>query len=349
MIDDQLKRNILIVDDTRENIAILLNVLKNDYRISVATDGFKAIKHVEASLPDLILLDVMMPGMSGYEVCTRLKEDDRTKEIPVIFITAMTEIENKTQGFDLGAVDYITKPFEAVEVRARVRTHLSNKLMKDALANQNSILEEKVRERTMELRETQMEIVYRLGRAAEYRDNETGLHIKRICRYCAALGRACGLEGRELELLHSAASMHDIGKIGIPDRILLKPGKLNSEEWDIMKTHASIGAEILSGHHSELLQMAGIIALTHHERWDGAGYPRGLKGEDIPLVGRVTSLCDVFDALTSERPYKKAWPVEHAVAEIVRGGGSHFDPRLVRLFNRILPEIISIDEQFSDK
>ncbi|MBF0549699.1 MAG: two-component system response regulator [Deltaproteobacteria bacterium] len=340
--------NILIVDDTKENISILLNALKSEYSISVATSGPRALDYIGNTLPDLILLDVMMPGMNGYEVCAKLKQEARTRDIPIIFITAMSEVENKALGFELGAVDYITKPFEIVEVKARVKTHISLKQMTLALQNQNQILEEKVRERTQELRDTQLEIVYRLGRAAEYRDNETGFHIKRISHYCVTLGQALGMTDRELELLYSAASMHDIGKIGIPDHILLKPAKLDREEWAIMQTHTAIGFEILSGHHSDLLQLAGTVALTHHEKWDGSGYPQGLKGEEIPLVGRVTALGDVFDALISRRPYKKAWPVEDAVAEIIRGQGSHFDPRLVGIFQDVLDELIKIKEQFLD-
>lgn len=211
-----------------------------------------------------------------------------------------------------------------------------------AVRHQNRFLEEKVRERTKELQDSRLEVIHRLGRAAEYRDNDTGLHTIRMSRYAAALGRAAGMTEAECELLLHASPLHDVGKIAIPDRILLKPGKLDPDEWEVMKTHAAIGAELLAGSRSELMQMAETIALTHHEKWDGSGYPRGLKGEEIPLVGRICALCDVFDALTSERPYKKAWSVPEAMAEIERGSGTHFDPRLVELFKQILPEIMEI-------
>lgn len=348
--NDELNRSrILIVEDTRANINILVSALKDDYKLGIATSGSSALQYIDNHLPDLILLDIMMPEMDGYEVCERLKTNERTRDIPILFVTAMTEAEDKARGFELGGVDYITKPFQILEVKARVRTHLALKLAREQLKNHNLILEERVRERTQELRNTQIEVVYRLGRAAEYRDNETGYHIKRMSRYCALLGKALGMNEEECEILLNASSMHDIGKIGIPDGILLKPGRLDPNERLIMQSHTRIGAGILAGNSCKLLQMAETIALTHHEKWNGTGYPSGLAGNDIPLVGRITALSDVFDALTSKRPYKDAWSVEDAVAEIVRSSGIHFDSALVDLFLEIQPEMQLVKDRFMDK
>lgn len=323
---------ILLVDDTKTNLDILVSALKDDFRLAVALNGLKAIEYALTARVDLILLDVMMPEMDGFMVCRKLKHDPATQEIPIIFITAMDTSINRNKGFEIGAVDYVTKPFDVAEVKARVKTHLNLKVAQQFLKNQNVILEEKVRERTREIAETQIEILERLGLAAEHRDNETGAHIKRMSEYCRFLGKAAGLSPAEYNNLASASTMHDVGKIGIPDTILLKPGKLTAEEMAIMKTHCVIGAKILSGSKSRLLQVAEVIALTHHEKWNGTGYPNGLKAEAIPLVGRIACICDVFDALVSKRPYKEPWPIERAVAEIRANSGKDFDPDLVNLF-----------------
>ncbi|MBF0426193.1 MAG: HD domain-containing protein, partial [Magnetococcales bacterium] len=248
----------------------------------------------------------------------------------------------ETLGFQLGAADYITKPIRPPIVRARVRTHL-------ALYNQNRILEEKVRRRTEQLDNTRLEIIQRLSRAAEFRDNETGLHVLRVSHYARLLGMAAGLPKAIGELLFNAVPMHDVGKIGIPDRVLLKPGRLDAEEWAIMKQHAQFGANIIGDHDSELLASARVIALTHHEKWDGSGYPRGLRGEDIPLYGRITAIVDVFDALSFERPYKKPWPLPDVIDLVKREAGHHFDPRLTTIFMDILPEIRLIHQKFGDE
>jgi putative two-component system response regulator len=244
-------------------------------------------------------------------------------------------------GFACGAVDYITKPIRADIVRARVKTHL-------ALQYQNRTLERLVQERTAELNETRLEILHRLGSAGEYRDNQTGLHVIRVCHYSRIIARALGLPESEVELLYNAATLHDTGKIGIPDSILLKAGKLDDEEWGIMRSHCQIGYEIIGAHQHIMLKSAATIALTHHEHWDGAGYPQGLVGSEIPLFGRIVAIVDVFDALTCTRPYKKAWPVADAVEEVVRLRGSHFDPQVVEAFVDSLPELTVIQQQFSD-
>ncbi len=336
------KERILIVDDTPDNIDLLVGVLQSDYEIMAAINGERALKIARsANKPDMILLDIMMPGMDGYEVCRQLKADPATSEIPVIFITAKTEVADETQGFALGAVDYITKPISPPIVRARVHTHLT-------LHDQRRAMAREVRDRTRELNETRLEIIRHLARAAEFRDKDTGTHIIRMSHYSRLLGQAYGGNEEWVDRLFNAAPMHDVGKIGIPDHILLKPGKLDEAEWEVMKRHTTYGGEIIGDNPSPLLRMARDIALTHHERWDGTGYPAGLKGEEIPLEGRIVALADVFDALTSVRPYKQAWTVEAAVAEMRQGAGQHFDPHLVTLFERILPDCLIIQSRYGD-
>lgn len=343
------RQTILVVDDTETNVEILLEALSGDYEISVAMDGLSALEAISENKPDLILLDIMMPEMDGYEVCKRLMEDQSTRQIPIIFLTAMTEIENKTKGFEVGAADYITKPFEIAEVKARVRTHLSLMLARKELANQNLILEERVQERTAELKQTRLTIIQRLGRAAEFKDNETGLHVMRMSHYSRLLALKIGMTEEDTERMLNASPMHDLGKIGIPDKVLLKPDKLDDKEWELMRKHPAWGAEIIGDHgKSKLLDWATTISLTHHEKWNGKGYPNGLKGEDIPLIGRIVAVADVFDALTSERPYKKGWPVDKAMNLIKEEAGEHFDPDLSKAFEEILPDILKIKEKYAE-
>ncbi|PTU73601.1 response regulator [Pseudomonas mangrovi] len=320
---------LLVVDDEPVNLQVLRQVLQEDYRLLFARDGIKALELAERERPELILLDVMMPGMTGYEVCERLKGMPATAAIPVIFVSALSDAQDETRGFEVGAVDYITKPLSPPVVRARVRTHLS--LV-----------------RVEELRNTRLQIVQRLGLAAEYKDNETGLHVIRMSHYSRVLALAAGFSERDAEELLNAAPMHDVGKIGIPDAVLRKPGKLDAEEWAVMREHAQIGAQIIGEHSSGLLHMAREIALSHHEKWDGSGYPNGLAGEDIPLVGRIVAIADVFDALTSERPYKKAWSVEAAVELLRAEAGRHFDPQLVELFLTQLPVLLEIKARWAE-
>jgi putative two-component system response regulator len=344
-IDDCL---ILLVDDTKSNVDVLVNALKDTYKLGVRLNGEDALRFAREHLPDLILLDIVMPGTDGFDVCHSLKADAGTRDIPIIFITAMDDLTHKTKGFDIGAVDYITKPFDITEVKARVKTHLTLKLAGEALKNQNAILEEMVLERTRELRKAQIEVINRLGKAAEYRDQDTGTHINRMSKYCRLMGKALGLSREEYDRLDLASTMHDVGKIGISDNILLKPGKLDNKEWESMRSHTRIGEELLSGGTSQLLEVARIIAMTHHEKWDGTGYHQHLKGKEIPLVGRITCICDVFDALISRRPYKDPWPVEQALAEIKKGSGVFFDPELVAVFLSLEPEIRKIVETHQD-
>ena len=321
---------LLIVDDEPANLQVLNNILGEQNRLLFSRDGQRALTLAASEFPDLILLDVMMPDISGYDVCRQLKASPATVHIPVIFVTALSQVADEAQGLEAGAVDYLTKPVSPAIVRARVRTHLS-------LVH------------TEELKKTRLSVVQRLGRAAEYKDNETGRHVIRMSLFSQIIGRRLGLSESWLDDLLNAAPMHDIGKIGIPDAVLLKPDKLDEDEWKIMQTHAAIGAEIIGEDGSSLLRMARDIALCHHEKWDGSGYPQGLSGEDIPLEARIVALADVFDALTSERPYKKAWPIEQATALIREQSGKHFDPQLVEVFFDSLPDILTARAQWLDQ
>lgn len=321
---------LLLVDDEPTNLHVLRQILHPDYRLLFARDGQRALELAREEQPNLVLLDVMMPGMTGLEVCRQLKSAPETVAIPVIFVTALDDAEDESQGFEAGCVDYISKPVSAPVVRARVRTHLS--LV-----------------RADELRETRLQIVQRLGLAAEYKDNETGLHVIRMSHYSRILASAAGFSEEAAEELLNAAPMHDIGKIGIPDAILRKPGKLDAEEWAVMQQHAEIGARIIGEHPSGLLRMARSIAMHHHEKWDGSGYPKGLAAKAIPIEARIVAIADVFDALTTERPYKQAWSVEEAVALIQREAGRHFDPQLVALFIEQLPAILDIKARWAEE
>lgn len=320
---------ILIVDDEPANLKVMRQILQEEYRLSFARSGQDALALLEQEPADLILLDIMMPEMTGFEVCERLKSQAETAHIPVIFVTALRDSIDEENGFALGGVDYIVKPVVPAIVRARVKTHLS--LVK-----------------IDRLRETQIDLIQRLGRAAEYKDNETGMHVQRMSHYTKLLAMAAGMDEEQADELRMAATMHDIGKIAIPDNILLKPGKLDPEEFTHMKRHAEIGASILEQPRSSLVALARTIAITHHEKWDGSGYPNGLAGEEIPIEGRLAAVADVFDALTSERPYKKAWSVEEAVDFLQSQAGKHFDPVLVPMFVDLLPQVLTIKERFKE-
>ncbi|WCT24646.1 response regulator [Acidovorax temperans] len=325
---DQRPR-LLLVDDEPTNLQVLRHVLQADYRLLFATDGARALQVAREQLPQLILLDIMMPGMDGYAVCRALKADPATAGIPVIFVTALNDSQDETAGFDVGGVDYLTKPVSPPVVRARVRTHLSLVRMD-------------------ELRETRLQIVQRLGRAAEYKDNETGMHVIRMSHFAQLLALAAGCSPAWAEDLLNAAPMHDVGKIGIPDAVLRKPGPLDAAEWDTMRRHPEIGAEIIGEHPSGVLQLAREIALAHHEKWDGSGYPRGLAGEAIPVSARIVAIADVFDALTTRRPYKEPWPVQEAMNHIAAQAGKHFDPALVALFAPLLPQLLEVRARWAE-
>ena len=339
-------QKILVVDDDEHNRELLrAMVTHSGYQCRSVEDGASALAIVEEYAPDLMLVDVMMPGMDGFELTRLLKASDATRTIPVILVTALTDRESRIKGLEAGAEDFVNKPVDQVEMLMRLRNLLRLKEYSDFLSYHKELLEIQVQARTEELWETRLEVVRSLGRAAEYRDNETGLHIVRMSKTSQILALACGLDMEHAELLLNASPMHDIGKVGIPDSILLKPGKLTPDEWEIMKTHTRIGHRILSAEKSsDLMDMARTIAFSHHEKWDGSGYPGGLIGEAIPIEARIVALSDVFDALTSERPYKKAWSVEDALAEIHRQRDRHFDSKLVDIFLDVLPEILAIRE-----
>ncbi|MGE8719714.1 HD domain-containing phosphohydrolase [Leptospira terpstrae] len=324
------KPKVLIVDDEPTNLQILNEILQNDYHLLFAKDGAKGIELAISEEPELVLLDVMMPEMTGHEVCKVLKSNEKTKYIPVIFVTALTEVGDEEKGFQLGAVDYIIKPVSPPIVKARIKNQLS-------LVNVN------------EVKATRLQIVQRLGMASEYKDNETGMHVIRMSHYSQTLALAFGYSSEAAEEILNAAPMHDVGKIGIPDHIIQKPGKLTPEEWEIMKRHPQIGAEIIGDHNSSLLKLAKSIAITHHEKFDGTGYPFQLKGEGIPLEGRIIAIADVFDALTTVRPYKKAWEVDVAIEFLKKESGTHFDPILVEKFISVLPKILEIKNQWPEE
>ncbi|WP_354622945.1 HD domain-containing phosphohydrolase [Psychromonas sp. MME2] len=336
MESKQQNITILVVDDVPENIQLIHNTLSKDYTIRAATSGKRALQLAEKHpLPDLILLDVMMPEMDGFETCKQLKMNTITSNIPIMFVTAKTETVDETKGFTLGAVDYISKPISPIVLKLRVETQLK-------LANRERHLEEMVKKRTQELEQSRCNLIYRLGKAAEFRDNETSFHLVRVSHYSKTLAEHIGMTKPWCKLLVDAAPMHDIGKIGVPDAVLLKPGRLTPDERLVIEQHPIFGGEILSGDDSPLLVMAHEIALSHHERWDGTGYPYKLAGEEIPLSARIVSIADVFDALTTTRPYKQGWPLEDAIDFIGKGSGTMFDPQLVSAFFECIDKIKSI-------
>ncbi len=340
------KRKILIVDDVPENLHVMINILKSDYTVVVATSGEKALElATKEPLAEMVLLDIMMPVMDGYEVCRRLKSNHKTRDIPIIFITAKNDINDEAKGLELGAVDYITKPVVPELVKARVYNHLELKRYRDHL-------EQIVEERTYQLKQAKEAIIDSMGLLAESRDSSTGEHIFRTKEYVRLIAlelaklpkyRDC-LTPEYIELLVLASPLHDIGKIAIPDAILLKPDVLNKDEWEIMKTHPSIGKKTIAMaqykfRNNEILQMAKNIASAHHEKYDGTGYPKGLKGEDIPLSARIMAVADVYDAIINKRPYKEPYTHTQAVNIIIDGKEKHFDPDVVDAFLKIADEI----------
>jgi putative two-component system response regulator len=354
---------ILIVDDTPENLALMSALLRDEYTVKVANSGQRALKIAHAEvLPDLILLDVMMPQMDGYEVCRQLKLDPRTRDIPVIFITAQSGIEYERHGLELGAVDYIAKPVSPPIVLARVRNHLALKAAADFMRNKNDILEVKVRKRTEEMQAIQDVAIQVVTSLAETRDPETGNHIRRTQLYVKVLAEklsthprfAAKLSVYEIETIYKSAPLHDIGKVGIPDRILLKPGRFTPEEFEIMKTHTTLGHDAIARAERQLgikvafLHTAKQIALSHQEKWDGSGYPQGLAGDAIPLAARLMAAVDVYDALISRRVYKEGMPHEEALVIMRQGRGTHFDPDILDAFLEIHETMLAIARRYAD-
>jgi putative two-component system response regulator len=352
MFRDQIhETNILVIDDQQMNLDLVRDLLD--------VEGFRHVHTTKDPLQlslllnqldiDLVLLDINMPILDGFACLALIKQHFTVDSVPpVIMLTAQNDQDNRVKALRGGASDYVMKPFNRYELLKRIEIQLENWLMKKMLRQQNKMLEKKVWERTKALEDAHHEIIYRLGRAAEYRDNETGNHVKRVSFYSEKIALKAGLGKNKAHMIRIASPMHDVGKIGISDEIMLKPGKLSDDEYFEMQRHVEIGAEILEGHDSEVLRIAYEIALTHHEKYNGKGYPKGLMGEDIPISGRIVAIADVFDALTSERPYKKAWSVEKAVHLIESEKGEHFDPYLVECFIAILPQILEIKAAYAD-
>jgi putative two-component system response regulator len=328
---------VLIVDDQQLNRALFESLLREDgYQTRSVESGQTALLAVEAEAPDLILLDLVMPGMGGIEVIRRLKSRAESRTIPIVVVTGFSNPESRIEAFQAGAEDFLSKPVERSELRARVRNLLRMKEYHDLVIQHNRTLESEVQERTAQLRSQYRETVYLMTSAAEYRDEDTGAHVRRISALSAELARTYGMDEHFVDCLFYASPMHDIGKIGIPDRILLKPSPLDAEEWEVMKNHTLLGWNILKKGTTPYLKMGAEISLTHHERWDGSGYPRGLAGEDIPLSGRILMMCDQYDALRSSRPYKPPYSHEHAMRIMTEGDErtkpAHFFPALLKIF-----------------
>lgn len=358
----ETKPKILIVDDENFYIDVLVDLLKSDYKTIVAKDGEQALKRVHSNPPpDLILLDILMPGLDGYQICEQLKGDYRTRRIPIIFLTVKSQVDDELRGFGLGAADYIIKPMSPPIVKARVRTHLALSQARRALENQNAILEHRVRARTEELSRTQAAAIMALACLAETRDRDTGQHIIRTQHYMETLTRQLKhhprfhayLDETTLELLYQSAPLHDIGKVAIPDHILFKQGQLTPEEWEEMRQHPRYGHDALLRAEQQvgstpLLKTAREIALTHHEKWDGTGYPQGLQGEEIPISGRLMALADTYDDLITQNPYKHALSHSQAVEIISEGRGNHFDPHVVDAFLVVASQFEAIAKQYRD-
>lgn len=350
--DSTIKQSrILIVDDLPVNVMVLETTLRRDgyANIVTATDPRTVEGHVEATEFDLIFLDIRMPHINGFELCERLTANLAADDyLPIIVVTAQTDKETRNRSLSLGARDFISKPFENQEVLLRTRNALQIRALYKERRNQAALLERRVAERTRDLEDAQLEIVRRLGIASSFRDNETGAHIRRMSEGCRLLALEAGLGESFARMIQRASPMHDVGKIGIPDHVLLKPGPLDPDEWAIMQRHAEIGANMLSGHPSPVMQMAERIALGHHERWDGKGYPRGLANIEIPVEARICAVSDVFDALTSRRPYKEPWPAPRAIDFIRNGAGTQFDPTIVECFLAVADRIVELRHAMPD-
>jgi len=351
------KSKILVVDDECRNLRLMEALLiPLGMEVILARDGEEALRKVRENPPDVILLDIMMPKMDGFEVAARLKKDEGARIIPIVMVTSLKEVGDRVRALEAGADDFLTKPVEKTELRARVQSSLKVKAYHDHMKGYQKELEMEVAKRTEQLSQALKKIkaaslatIYHLSTAAEYKDEDTGEHVKRMSQYSAAVARKMGLNEKTVETILYASAMHDMGKIGIPDQILLKPGKLDLDEWEIMKQHTVIGGKILSGSDAGFIRLGEVIALSHHEKWDGSGYPNGLEGARIPLAGRITAIADVFDALASKRPYKEAFSIEKSFSIIREGRGNHFDPDVVDAFFAIEDEILSTKERYEDE
>jgi putative two-component system response regulator len=347
---------ILIVDGQHQNVELIkAHLAPQGYEIIKAKNGEEALEKFSTNQISLILIDVMMTGMNSFEVIRRVRQDDKNHSLPIILVTAATGTKERAKGIKAGCDDFISKPFDKTELTARVKTLLRVKAYNDLMSNYQKELESEVIKRTEELKQafekiksTSLETIFRLSMASEYNDADTGTHIKRMSRYSAAIARRMGLDERTVETILYAASMHDLGKIAIPDLILVKPAKLDPLEREIMQKHTLIGAKILKSSDAEFIRLGESIARCHHEKWDGSGYPSGLKGMDIPIAARIAAIADVFDALTSKRPYKKPFSVKKSLAIIRKGRGSHFDPEVVDAFFAIKDEILAIRKKYRD-
>ncbi len=355
-----MNADILIVDDTPANLQLLAGLLKkHGHKVRPVPSGKLALQAARLAPPDLILLDINMPVMDGYAVCTELKADPRLAEIPVIFISANTEVLDKVKAFSMGGVDYVTKPFQFEEVEARVETHLKIRRLQVEIGALNLSLKDRVQAQVKEISDSQIATIVAFAKLAESRDEDTGNHILRVQRYCRALATRLAEDGvfgtlindTFIENIYQASALHDIGKVGIPDRILLKPGALTAEELDIMKTHTTLGAKTLAAvlasyPNNGFVRMGMEVAQSHHERWDGSGYPGGLSGESIPLTARIMTLADQYDALRNKRPYKPAFDAAKTYAILVGGDGrsnpNHFDARVLAAFKNMATEFEAI-------
>ncbi len=354
------KPKILIVDDEEKNRKLMGVILQSyDYDCQTAKNGFDALEKTKEYSPDLIFLDLMMPDMDGYETCSRLREDPATKFIPVVMVTALGDQEARNKGLEAGANDFLTKPVDKTEIAIRAKNLLRVKEFEDFLKQHNEILEAQVSERTAQLKDSRDKIkegyidsIQRLTLVAEYKDEDTACHIKRVSYYCSFMAKNLGWAEEDAEIIFYASPMHDIGKVAIPSDILLKPAKLTPEEFALMKTHTTMGGRILHGSVSGFLQMAEKIAMTHHERWDGKGYPNGLSGEDIPIEGRIMNISDQYDALRSRRPYKPPFDHDKTVKIITEGDGrtmpGHFDPLILQVFKDCHKKFEEIYESHKD-
>ncbi len=353
---EQPRARILIVDDDPAIHRMIRRIFRGHaFALHSAHGGREALAYLAENTPDLILLDLSMPDLSGFDVAERIRSEFAMRHIPVVVLSGMNGTEVLVRALGESADDFIAKTADPSEIIARVQYHLKRKRVLDQLHDEqvscNNLISLKSSQLALalkRLKDASLEVIWRLTAASEYRDNETGSHIKRMSHYAAAIARRMGLKPKTVDTLLYAAPMHDIGKIGIPDSILLKTGALDRDEWTIMKRHTTIGANILKGSTIGFVRMGETIALTHHEKWDGSGYPNGVKGRRIPLVGRIVALADVFDALTTRRPYKAAFPVEQATRIIADGSGGHFDPDIVAAFFSILDTILDIKAQFQD-